>query len=216
MQLIMTKDNSIKYDFTDIINREKINLKEGQSAIGILRVGDLLNYKYFPLDKKSNESNIGIFKGRLIYLSETAATIDMSTRYTEQVSTVELPNLLEFILFEKSDNVSGTSILSYVLSNHYTDNLEYKSGDYMIITDQSQIIHIGDVVEIYDENVSLFVTGKLKKITLENDSICFLLDTSDKYFGSSRKIYYHGTLHTEENGIIMADFKRGIKQLRSV
>lgn len=213
MQFIITKDNSIKYDFADIISREKINLKEGQSAVGFLRVGESVKYKYYHVNEKSDTAGIGIFKGRIIYLSKTAATIDMSIRYTEQVSTVELPDLLEFILFEKSDNVEGASTLSHVLSNQYTDNVEYKSGDYMIITDQSQIIHIGDTIEIYDESISMTVTGKLKKIALENDNISFLLDTSNKCFGSSRKIYYHGILRTEENGITMAEFKYEIKQV---
>ena len=63
MQLLLRKDNSLKYDFSHILENK---------IIGILRVGDIVNYKYYTLNENYGCHDVSVYPGRIIHLSGTA------------------------------------------------------------------------------------------------------------------------------------------------
>lgn len=197
MQLLLCKDSSLMYDFTNILKNSiiGIELRSGESPTGTLRVGDIVNYKYYTLNEKYGFHDVKAYPGRIIYLSRSAVTIDMSDKYESRVVTIEIEHLLQFILFTKACNVEGNSKLSNIPMDKYSENIEFKSGRNMVITNLNEVIRIGDCIEFYDADDGKQIgSGKLEKIELEDSNIAFYVDSSDKYFSSHRKIYVHGAL----------------------
>lgn len=197
MQLLLCKDSSLMYDFTNILKNSiiGIELRSGESPTGTLRVGDIVNYKYYTLNEKYGGHDVSVYPGRIIYLSRSAVTIDMSDKYESRVVTIEIEYLLQFILFTKACNVEGNSKLSNIPMDKYSENIEFKSDRNMVITNLNEVIRIGDYIEFYDADDGKQIgSGKLEKIELEDSNIAFYVDASDKYFSSHRKIYVHGAL----------------------
>lgn len=197
MQLLLCKDSSLMYDFTNILKNSiiGIELRSGESPTGTLRVGDIVNYKYYTLNEKYGGHDVSVYPGRIIYLSRSAVTIDMSDKYESRVVTIEIEYLLQFILFTKACNVEGNSKLSNIPMDKYSENIEFKSGRNMVITNLNEVIRIGDYIEFYDADDGKQIgSGKLEKIELEDSNIAFYVDASDKYFSSHRKICVHGAL----------------------
>lgn len=197
MQLLLCKDSSLMYDFTNILKNSiiGIELRSGESPTGTLRVGDIVNYKYYTLNEKYGGHDVSVYPGRIIYLSRSAVTIDMSDKYESRIVTIEIEYLLQFILFTKACNVEGNSKLSNIPMDKYSENIEFKSGRNMVITNLNEVIRIGDYIEFYDADDGKQIgSGKLEKIELEDSNIAFYVDASDKYFSSHRKICVHGAL----------------------
>lgn len=197
MQLLLCKDSSLMYDFTNILKNSiiGIELRSGESPTGTLRVGDIVNYKYYTLNEKYGGHDVSVYPGRIIYLSRSAVTIDMSDKYESRIVTIEIEYLLQFILFTKACNVEGNSKLSNIPMDKYSENIEFKSGRNMVITNLNEVIRIGDCIEFYDADDGKQIgSGKLEKIELEDSNIAFYVDASDKYFSSHRKICVHGAL----------------------
>ena len=209
MQLLLCKDNSLKYDFSHILENKiiGIELQSGESPTGILRVGDIVNYKYYALNEKYGCHDVSVYQGRIIHLSGTAITIDMSDKHESRVVTIEIEYLLQFILFTKACNVEGNSKLSNIPMDKYSENTEFKSGRNMIITNLNEVIRIGDGIEFYDADGGKQIgSGKLEKIELEDSNITFYVDASDKYFSSHRKICVHGALSITLGETLKSEF----------
>lgn len=209
MQLLLCKDNSLKYDFSHILENKiiGIELQSGESPTGILRVGDIVNYRYYTLNEKYGCHDVSVYPGRIIHLSGTAITIDMSDKHESRVVTIEIEYLLQFILFTKACNVEGNSKLSNIPMDKYSENTEFKSGRNMIITNLNEVIRIGDGIEFYDADDGKQIgSGKLEKIELEDSNITFYVDASDKYFSSHRKICVYGALSITSGETLKSEF----------
>lgn len=209
MQLLLCKDNSLKYDFSHILENKiiGIELQSGESPTGILRVGDIVNYKYYTLNENYGCHDVSVYPGRIIHLSGTAVTIDMSDKHESRVVTIEIEYLLQFILFTKACNVEGNSKLSNIPMDKYSENTEFKSGRNMIITNLNEVIRIGDGIEFYDADDGKQIgSGKLEKIELEDSNITFYVDASDKYFSSHRKICVYGALSITLGETLKSEF----------
>ena len=86
MQLLLCKDNSLKYDFSHILENKiiEIELQSGESPTGILRVGDIVNYKYYALNEKYGCHDVSVYQGQ-------QHTIDQGDEYIGKQHGCQLP-----------------------------------------------------------------------------------------------------------------------------